>query len=353
MTLHIGIIGCGKQAEKHIMGLRANGVENITVADISAEAAKKLGQCMGVETAVSVEALMASETIGAVDICTPTPSHTPLILQAIAQGKHYLVEKPLATDLAEARAISDATKQARLVGMVGFTYRFAPALVAIKAVIDGGDLGPILSSTLRIGGRGSHAAWKHQTAMGGGAIREMLVHMIDLAVWYYGPIETVQVLACEQHYPRRTIGGKTIPVDAEDYVHVKLVSKAGQVITVLSDFTTPCFVQFAEVEGAGGMAFGSIQPQFTPFVWKSADGENYPAGKTELVMETRNIVADLTGNFLSAVKGKSPPRCSLADAVEVQRVLGLVIAQSQCRAKSNQTGGQREYSEQEFIAARG
>ncbi len=342
MTFHIGIIGCGKQAEKHIMGLRANGVENITVADISAEAANNFGQRMKVQVATSVDALIASPDIGAVDICTPTPSHAPLILQAIAQDKHYLVEKPLAADLAEAKAIATATKQAGLVGAVGFTYRFAPALVAIKAVIDRGDLGPISSSTLRIGGRGSHAVWKHQTAMGGGAIREMLVHMIDLAVWYYGSIETVQVLACDQHYPERTIGGKTVTVDAEDYVHVKLISKAGQVITILSDFTTPSFVQFAEVEGAGGMAFGSIQPQFTPFVWKSTKGESYPAGKTDLDIESRNIVADLTGDFLAALEGKSTPRCSVQDAVEVQRVLELVIEQSQCRAWVGEAGGSCE-----------
>jgi len=335
MTLHIGIIGCGKQAEKHIAGLRANGVENITVADISSEAANKLGARMNVQVSGSVDALMTSGMIGAVDICTPTPSHAPLILQAIAQGKHYLVEKLLASNLTEATEIAEATKQAGLVGMVGFTYRFAPALVAIKAIIEQGDLGPIVSSTLRIGGRGSHAVWKHQIAMGGGAIREMLVHMIDLAVWYFGPIATVQVLACEQHYTERTIGGKTVAVDAEDYVHVKLVAKAGQVITILSDFTTPSFVQFAEVQGVGGMAFGSIQPQFSPFVWTSAKGENYPAGKTELAIEPRNIVADLTGDFLTALDGKAPPRCSVADAVEVQRVLGLVIAQSQCRASLN------------------
>ncbi len=328
MTHHIGIIGCGKQAEKHIYGYRANGVKYISVADISFDAAQNLAKRTNVNVVKNIDALFASEEITAIDICTPTPSHAPLLQLTIDHKMNFLVEKPLTSNLEEARAIATAANRENLIGAVGFTYRYAPALVSIKEFIDGGDLGKVISSNLRIGGRGSHAIWKHKKETGGGAIREMLVHMIDLAVWYFGPIETAEVLAVEQYFPERIIDGKEVVVDAEDYVLVKLASKAGQVITIAADFTTPSFVQYAEVQGTKGMAFGSIQPHFTPFIWMNNEEGRYPAGKTGLVTESHNIIADLTGNFLASLQGKETPRCSVHDAVEVQRVLEMVLKQT-------------------------
>jgi myo-inositol 2-dehydrogenase / D-chiro-inositol 1-dehydrogenase len=328
MTHHIGIIGCGKQAEKHISGYRANGVQQISVTDISFDAAQNLAKRSNVNVVKSIDALFASEEITAIDICTPTPSHAPLLQLSIDHKKNFLVEKPLTSNLQEAQAIATAARRENLIGAVGFTYRYAPALASIKEIIDEGGLGKVISSTFRIGGRGSHAIWKHKKETGGGAIREMLVHMIDLAVWYFGSIETVDVLAVEQHYPERSIDGEVIVVDAEDYVLVKLASKAGQIITIAADFTTPSFVQYAEVQGASGMAFGSIQPQFTPFVWMNKEEGYYPAGKTDLKIEPHNIIANLTGNFLASLQGKETPRCSVHDAVEVQRVLEMVLKQT-------------------------
>lgn len=327
MTHHIGIIGCGKQAEKHINGFRQNGVEKFTVCDLSMDLARDFAKQMNVEVVADTKALLELADLTAVDICTPTPSHVPLIKQAIEAGKHYLVEKPLASNLAEAREIEALTQKENLIGAVGFTYRFAPDFVALKDLFQQGAIGDVFSSTLRIGGRGSHATWKHRKATGGGAIREMLVHMIDLAVWYFGEMETIELVSVDQHYKTRKINGIEEEVDAEDYALAKLVSKSGQIVTLVSDFITPSFVQYGEFQGTEGTAFGSIQPHFAPFYWRMSEKEGFERGQTRLEIEGRNIVADLTGNFLDALDGKAAVRCSISDAVEVQRVLDTILDQ--------------------------
>lgn len=324
----IAIIGCGKQAEKHIMGYRANGQSDITVADIHPDIASAFGRRVGVRHMADVDDLIGSRAITAVDICTPTQTHSPLLLNAISNGKNFLVEKPLTATLDQAVSVLARTQVAGLVGAVGFTYRFAPAFVKIRTLIKENSLGQIGSAHFRIGGRGSQALWKHQSRSGGGAIREMLVHMLDLAIWFFGPVDTVKVLASELHHPSRFIQGHSQPVDAEDFVVVTLKMVAGQSVTITADFNTPGFVQYAEIQGSDATAFGSIQPHFPNFIWRARSGSGFPSGRTDLTCESRNIVADLTADFLAALQGRSAPRCPLSEAVEVQRALQKILAQA-------------------------
>ena len=329
-TEHVAIIGCGKQAEKHIHGYRAHGVEQISVVDINPDATQALANKMSVTPLSSLDEVFSSPTFTMVDVCTPTPTHAPLLQRCIEAKKAYLVEKPLAGSLKDAIDLAEATKQAGLIGAVGYTYRFAPSLVEIKKLLDDNTqpLGQLLNATLRIGGRGSHALWKHQKATGGGAISEMLVHMIDLAVWYFGEMEQVELLHVDQIQKERNIGGVNYDVDAEDYVNVKLRSKSGANITIVADFITPSFVQYAEIQGKKGFAFGSIQGEFSPFVFKTAEEGAFLRGKNNIDAQKTNIVADLIGDFIQAVRTNTPARCSVLEAIEVQRVTEEIANQA-------------------------
>ena len=328
--MKIGIIGCGKQAEKHLKGFRSSGLTDFVVSDISAERASAFAEAHGTTFAASTQDLLADTTVHGVAICTPTPTHYPLIKSAIAQGKHYLVEKPLSDTLEQAQELADATRQAGLVGAVGFTYRFAPSLVAANDLLREApdELGQIATATLRIGGRGSHEVWKHQKKTGGGAIQEMLVHMVDLAVWMFGEMDQIKLLDCQQFQPVRQIKGEAHNVDAEDYVVARLTSKSGTVVTLVGDFITPSFVQYSEIQGQNGTAMGSIQGHINAFVFKNTDGNRYSRGAHDLAVERTDIVADLDKNFVDAMRGECGPRCSVSDAVEVQRITEEILRQA-------------------------
>lgn len=310
-----GLIGCGKQAPKHISGLKAAGVNDIVVADMDPARAQALAASYAdgtVRAAAGVEALLSDPAIEALSICTPTPAHAPLIRQAVAAGKHYLCEKPLCETAAEAEELARITSAAGLVGMVGYIYRFAPAFEKAKDILGDADvtgvspvLGRITNAFFRIGGRGSHMAWKHSKAAGGGAINEMLVHMLDLAHWFFGEAERFGLDDVRHYWKTREINGETVETDAEDWVLASMRSKAGVDMLFQADFITPAFTQYVEIQGENGSFLGSIQSDFPCFVYCSKSAGGYDAGKTIIDNPPTNMFEAQMGAFVLAVQGKS------------------------------------------------
>ena len=328
--MKIGIIGCGKQAPKHISGLRAAGVEHIVVTDTMPEAITRLTNAdPSLIAAASVEDMMADPDIIGVSICTPTPSHAPLIRMAIAAGKHYLCEKPLCDDLDEARELADATAKAQLIGMVGYIYRFVPAFETAKEMLSGviengvsPVLGRVTNASFRVGGRGSQAVWKHQQATGGGAINEMMVHMVDLAHWLFGAPTDAHLLRKEQRWPTRHIMGTTHDVDAEDWTLTVLNHANNIDVTIQADFITPAFTQYIEIQGENGSFFGSIQPDMPNFVFCVEPRASFYAGKTELASKPVNLFEAQMGTFVDSMKsGTRPDRGSIRDALGVMETM--------------------------------
>ena len=321
--LKVGLIGCGKQAPKHISGLtKTPGVE-VVLADIQPELAARLAEETGLQAVGGAEALFADPEIKAVDICTPTPSHTGLIEQAVKAGKDFFCEKPLCEDLAQAERIRQILAAHDRVGMVGYIYRFAPVFEIgrqlfndVPATGQSLELGRIHTAYLRLGGRGDHQVWKHMKAAGGGAINEMLVHMVDLAVWFFGPASQVEVLACEQLRPCRVIQGREVEVDAEDYVMVRMTTKSGVTVVCQADLVTPAFTQYLEVQGDNGTFMGSIQPDMPSFIFLKQGVSGYHEGKTSLNLGPRNLFEAQMAEFIRAVRThEQPSRCTVGDSI--------------------------------------
>ncbi|MFC4149920.1 Gfo/Idh/MocA family protein [Micromonospora mangrovi] len=91
-------------------------------------------------------ALVGSDGIDVVDICTPGDSHAEIALAALAAGKHVICEKPLANTVEEARAMTAAAATAQTAGvrsMCGFNYRRVPAVTMMRQLVADGRLGVI------------------------------------------------------------------------------------------------------------------------------------------------------------------------------------------------------------------
>ena len=314
MPATVAIIGCGKQAPKHIAGLRAAepSVE-ILLADLEPERAQKLAAETGARWVDGPDAAFADPAVAAVSICTPTAAHAPLIRRAVAAGKHFCCEKPLTHDIADARALIDETRRADLFGMIGYTFRFAPGMVLAKGLVAGAlhdpensPLGRPVSAIFRIGGRGNHAAWKHQRANHGGAINEMLVHVLDLALWYFGPMAEVETVVCRCLQPDRRIGGQSVACDAEDLVVVRARSQDGAELLLHADFVSPAFIQYVEVHGTDGSVMASITPEVPSFVYTNTEKRGYAKGRTEQGWGNVNFYVAQMGAFLKGVAGGNP-----------------------------------------------
>src|SRR3954469_21806772 len=120
-----GIIGTGFIGGGHApAGHAPGGVLSRVAAGTPQEAAAAAERLHAGFAAASAEELIAADDVDVVHICTPNALHVPLALAALQAGKHVICEKPLATDVADARRLVGAAAEAGVVAAVPFVYRF-------------------------------------------------------------------------------------------------------------------------------------------------------------------------------------------------------------------------------------
>jgi predicted dehydrogenase len=125
----------------------------------------------------------------------PNALHAEPSIEAARAGKHVLCEKPLGLDAAQSRDMLRAVEQAGVVHMCGFNYRFMPAVRRAREMLEAGDIGDVLHfrGTYRQGwGASSEDVWRFDAAQaGGGAMGDLMSHVVDLGRYLVGEIETV------------------------------------------------------------------------------------------------------------------------------------------------------------------
>jgi predicted dehydrogenase len=91
-----------------------------------------------------LDEVLADETLDAVVLATPVPTHAALAIRILEAGKHCFVEKPMAQSVADAEAVVAAARKADRTLMVGHLLEYHPGIVKLKELIDGGELGRVL-----------------------------------------------------------------------------------------------------------------------------------------------------------------------------------------------------------------
>jgi predicted dehydrogenase len=331
--MKIGIIGCGKQAVKHISGYQRIERIDIVVADLDDARAKNLATEKGIIWK-DLDSLFKDSEITVMDICTPTSTHSELIERSIASNCDFICEKPLCEDLKKTRELSLLVKSHGKIGMVGYIYRAAQVFRDGKIIVqdsinnDPSVLGKLTTAWFRIGGRGSHQPWKHMKETAGGAINEMLVHMIDLAIWYFGSVEHVKLLVDDTFLPERIINGKKYDVNTEDFVILELIMKNGLKVFCQADMITPAFNQSLEIQGTNGTFMASIQQDVPSYVYCINGAGKYKSGMNKLVIPDKNLYEILLSDFLSAVKArKYNMGHTIDDSIELMEVIESINKQ--------------------------
>jgi predicted dehydrogenase len=98
----------------------------------------------GARFTADLDEVLADETLDAVALATPVPTHAALAQRVLEAGKHCFVEKPLAQSVADAEAVVTAAEAAGRVLMVGHLLEYHPGVVKLKELIEGGELGRVL-----------------------------------------------------------------------------------------------------------------------------------------------------------------------------------------------------------------
>ena len=182
--LRVGVIGCGWFAQAvHLPILRRlPGAELTALAEPDPSRRQEAGRCVPAAVVYAdYRDLLKMRDLDAVIVSVPTALHAEVAIAAMQLGKHVYLEKPIATGLDEAEKIMKAWKEAEVVGMVGFNYRFNALYQAARMQLQARRIGPLVGvrSVFSAPTR-SMPAWKQTRSNGGGVMLDLASHHIDL-----------------------------------------------------------------------------------------------------------------------------------------------------------------------------
>jgi len=197
MTIGVAIIGCGGIAlANHVPGLAlCSEARLVALCDSDPATQQKAAQSTGVKNLYAdYHELLKRDDVHAVIIATPNFVHAPMVLAAVAAGKHVLCEKPLAMNFSEALEMYQAAEKAKVRHMTAFTYRFVPAMHYFFHLVKSGQLGtPFHFRAQRFQDWAArNLGWRQIKKLAAtGELGDMLSHRIDYGHFLIGPITRI------------------------------------------------------------------------------------------------------------------------------------------------------------------
>jgi predicted dehydrogenase len=189
--LNVAIVGCGYVAHDHVRAWRRLPYVRILAAyDVDLEKARRFSHYWNIPNAYSsFEDLLKNEEISVVDICTPPQTHLTLSIKAFKEGKHVLIEKPLAMTMKEAQEIVRQKPPDIKAGVV-YNLLFEPPILKLLSIIKKGFIGQVYNAridmlhTRQDPMLTNEKHWCH--SLPGGRFGEMLIHPIYLLRHFLG-----------------------------------------------------------------------------------------------------------------------------------------------------------------------
>jgi predicted dehydrogenase len=230
------IIGCGSIGERHLRTFLSTGRCRVIACDTRAALREAMAERYRVETAADWRGAAARDDVTAAVVATPAPLHVPIARELLEQGRHALIEKPLALETTGIAELIAARDRAGVHTAVAYVCRAMPGLQAVRDWLARGDFGPVLLVTAQSGQHfptyrpAYREIYYADPAQGGGAIQDALTHLVDAVQWLIGPTTSLACIAGHQ-----ALAGVTV----EDTVAV--AARAGDVIVnyVLNQFQAP------------------------------------------------------------------------------------------------------------------
>jgi myo-inositol 2-dehydrogenase/D-chiro-inositol 1-dehydrogenase len=298
---------------------RVAGASVAGVFDVFDGAAVATAERLGVSRFTSVEDALASDA-DAVAICTSTPTHVDLMVQAAAAGKAIFCEKPVSLDLEEVDRGLAAIEDAGVPLHIGFNRRFDPSHAAVQAAVAAGEVGELRQ--LRISSRDPEPPPIEYVKVSGGIFLDMTIHDFDMARFITGS-EVAEVYATGSVMVDSGIG----EAGDLDTVTVLLTHQNGTVTTI-DNCRQSAFGYDQRVEAFGSRGIvGSENHTATSTVKRTADGS---AGDVVPHFFLERYIPSYVHQweqFIAAVKSGSPTPVTGSDG-RAPLVIGLAARES-------------------------
>jgi UDP-N-acetylglucosamine 3-dehydrogenase len=325
--MRVGLVGAGFMGGVHLDAYAGiPDVEVVGVADARVEAAVAGAEMVGARPYASYEELVAAEDVEVVDVCLPTAFHRDVAVRAAGEGRHVILEKPIARTMEDAREIVEAFSGDGPQLFVGHVVRFFPEYLGIKEKIDARDLGTVgvvrtcRRSPFLLGWNDWYADWR----VSGGVLLDLVIHDFDFLRWILGEVQRV--------YARGMLGRE---YNRLDYVLVTLRFESGAIAHVEGHWGYPGPFNYS-IEVAGSDALltaNSTEPGSLQLI--GGDPEEIPdlaSGESPYARELEH--------FIHCIATGEEPIVQANDAREALRI-GLAATESVLTGEPVTLGGQK------------
>jgi predicted dehydrogenase len=206
-SIGVAVIGAGMAGRAHASGYRTAStlydeglpeVRLVAVADVNPAFATDTARRFGYERAEpGWEAVAEASDVDVVSVAVANPLHRQIVEALLDAGKHVLCEKPMAPTVEDAEAMTAAAKASGRETGIGFVFRRSPAIAGIREQLDSGAIG----RPLHFNGHywcdygvdpRAPMSWRYKGGPGSGALSDIGSHLIDLAEFVCGPIQSVR-----------------------------------------------------------------------------------------------------------------------------------------------------------------
>jgi len=245
--IRFGILGAGRIGKVHAATIAASKNAKVEfIADAMPKAAADLATSVGAKVA-TVEEVIASKSVDAILIATPTGTHADLIEAASNASKAILCEKPVSLSVDRILACLRVVEKNKSNLMIGFNRRFDPNFASLAARIRHGDIGNVELATII--SRDPSPPPAEYVKGSGGLFRDMMIHDFDMARFLVGE-EFVVVHALGSALVDKAIG----EAGDVDTASVQMQTASGKIAVITnSRRATYGYDQRMEVHGAKGM----------------------------------------------------------------------------------------------------
>ena len=354
--LGVGLVGSGFMGKSHAFAFGA--VAQIfdlplkpvlaVLADRSDEIATEAARQLGFARAVGDWRLLVDDPgVDVVAITAPNAFHKPIALAALKAGKAVYCEKPLATNLADAKVMADAAKESGGVTVVGFNYLKNPIVGLAGDIVRSGEIGELIAF------RGIHAEDYMVDAQaphsfrtdpdGGGVLMDLGSHIVSLARHLVGPIQEVSAATGTLHKTRPSPAGPK-PVTIDDHSHVIARFANGVLGTITASWVSPgrkMQLEFELIGTRGSLAFS--QERFNELkLYSAGDSEKRRGFKMLLAgpdtppygnfcpapghqLGFNDLKTIEVAHLIRAIAGLEPAYPDFSDAYEIQSIVAAAL----------------------------
>lgn len=301
----VALIGAGSISEMHGRGLAAcSHAEYIGVFDPDTDRAKSNAEKFGGKLFESVDQILEDLSVDAVHVLSPHDFHVPHTLACLEAGKHVLVEKPVAYQIAQIKKLQEAATKAKRLCVPGHNYIHVPSIRRAKRLIDSGRLGDIYGFWMLYNVFHSEEV----ASLYGGILRAVGVHHAYSLIYLLGRPKRVSAMKACVHYEK---------LDCEDVTSVMCTMPCGAIAHLWASFAgddptnDPWTVNYKVLGTKGGVNFS----------WGEARFADNTAPCWDMAAYEESVACEIDFFINRCILEGEPPLSSLQDAIDALRIV--------------------------------